>query len=118
MVLCRNDTDLVVTDGWDAKTRPSEEPDLGSAGRARTASLVDADWCGLPWTPWVTLKREAIRQVALTLSGVYRIRRETNELVRLTYIGQTGRSLRERLLALAAGASAESCPFNARALNG
>ena len=73
---------------------------------------MDADWCGLPWTPWVTLKREAIRQVALTLPGVYRIGREENELVQLAYIGQTGRGLRKRLRALAAGANAESCPFN------
>jgi hypothetical protein len=31
---------------------------------------------------------------------------------RLTYVGQTGRRLRERLLSLAAGVTAETCPFN------
>jgi hypothetical protein len=73
---------------------------------------MDADWCGLPWMPWITLTREAIRQLLPTLPGAYRIRREANEPVQLTYIGQTGRGLRERLLALAAGVNEENGPFN------
>ena len=44
--------------------------------------------------------------------GVYRIRRQGGIGNRLVYIGQTGRTLRERLLALAAGVNAEQCPFN------
>jgi hypothetical protein len=92
--------------------RFGEGPDRGGDGNARPASLMDPDWCDLPWTPWITLEREAIRQTAPTLPGVYRIRREGEAVERLTYIGQTGRGLRERLLALAAGANAARCPFN------
>ena len=44
-------------------------------------------------------------------SGIYRIRR-AGLAKRLTYIGQTSRTLRERLLALANGTHAEQCPFN------
>ena len=73
---------------------------------------MDSDWCGLPWTPWDVLERNTIRQRAPNLPGVYRICREGDVTPRLTYIGQTGRGLRERLLALAAGANAETCPFN------
>jgi hypothetical protein len=73
---------------------------------------MGTDWCGLAWTPWTVLERDAIRQIAPRLPGVYRIRRDVNDPARLTYIGQTGRDLRERLLGLAAGANAEVCPFN------
>jgi hypothetical protein len=34
------------------------------------------------------------------------------ELNRLVYVGQTGRSLRERLMSLARGANADECPYN------
>ena len=94
------------------KTLFGKGPNAGSAGCARPASLMDADWCGLPWTPWATLERDAVCRAAPRLPGLYRIRREGNDLARLTYIGQTGRGLRERLLGLAAGVNAERCPFN------
>lgn len=71
-----------------------------------------AAWCGLTWTPWVPLEREAIRRTAPGLPGVYRIRRAGGQPGRLVYVGQTGRKLRERLLSLAAGTNAEACPFN------
>jgi hypothetical protein len=73
---------------------------------------MDPGWCGLGWTPWAMLEREAIRRGAPGQPGLYRIRREGSDLTRLTYIGQTGRGLRERLLGLASGAHAEICPFN------
>jgi hypothetical protein len=73
---------------------------------------MDAGWCGLAWTPWVPLEREAIRVTALTFPGVYRIRRAGGAPERLVYVGQTGRTLRERLLSLAAGVNTEECPFN------
>jgi hypothetical protein len=73
---------------------------------------MDRDWCGLTWTPWAALERETIRQTATKLPGVYRMRCEGDGPARLTYIGQTGRGLRERLLSLAAGVNAKDCPFN------
>ena len=73
---------------------------------------MSAVWCGLEWTPWVPLKRGTILGTTPRRSGVYRIRHVGGQPERLVYIGQTGRALRERLLALVAGANAEECPFN------
>ena len=73
---------------------------------------MDKDWCALTWEPWVPLERQAIMRTGPAVPGVYRIRRQGGVGNRLVYIGQTGRTLRERLLALAAGVNAEQCPFN------
>jgi hypothetical protein len=70
-----------------------------------------SDWCNLSWTQWQPLKAEFVRAFAPVSAGVYRARR-AGVAKRLTYIGQTGRILRERLLALANGTHAEHCPFN------
>ena len=70
------------------------------------------DWCCITWGPWVPLERYAIIRTASDAPGVYRVRRQDGAADRLVYIGQTARSLRERLLALAAGVNADSCPFN------
>jgi hypothetical protein len=70
------------------------------------------DWCGLAWTQWAPLQRQAILQVAPALPGVYRVRHQGGEPNRLVYVGQTGRSLRERLVSLARGANGEECPYN------
>lgn len=66
----------------------------------------------MAWTQWIPLDRDLVRRTAPTLPGVYRIRRTAAAPPRLVYVGQTGRTLRERLLALAAGTNAGSCPFN------
>src|SRR5918998_6219781 len=68
-------------------------------------------WCELNWTLWQPLDRQAIQGAAPTLPGVYRIRRAF-EASRFVYIGQTGRTLRERLLSLARGAHGDRCPYN------
>jgi hypothetical protein len=81
-------------------------------GRPEFANIMDPDWCGMPWTPWAPLERKAIQQTAPHAAGVYRIRRQGDVVPRLTYVGQTGRRLRERLQALSAGVTAETCPFN------
>ncbi|MFL5288298.1 MAG: hypothetical protein ACJ8AW_46925 [Rhodopila sp.] len=73
---------------------------------------MDLDWCGLAWTPWAALERQAIRQTAPTVLGVYRVRRHGDGPARLTYVGQTGRGLRERPLTLAADVNADDYPFN------
>jgi hypothetical protein len=82
------------------------------AGQSGSPGSLDEGWCGLSWTPWTPLERQAVRHTTPTLPGIYRVRRDTEELQRLVYVGQTGRTLRERLLALAAGTNGEDCPFN------
>jgi hypothetical protein len=77
-----------------------------------TSPVMGTGWCGLPWTPWEPLEGGVIRRAAPTQAGIYRVRRMADQRLRLTYIGQTGRALRERLLALARGATADECPFN------
>jgi hypothetical protein len=97
----------------DHEKRFGEGPGSGEAGLSVPASLMDLNWCGLPWTPWAALERQAIRQIALKkVAGVYRVRRKGDGPTRLTYIGQTGHGLRERLLSLAVGVNAKDCPFN------
>lgn len=81
-------------------------------GRAGGTIPTDDAWCGLAWTAWAPLERAAVRRMAPSLSGVYRVRRAGGDPGRLVYVGQTTRGLRERLLALAAGANAAECPFN------
>lgn len=58
------------------------------------------------------LEREAVRRTVPLLPGVYRIRRDGGNIIRFVYIGQTSRTLRERLLSLAAGVNGNMCPFN------
>ncbi len=86
---------------------------LGAAGAVGTgpADPMATDWCRLAWTAWEPLEADAVRRAAPRLPGVYRVRR-FGERRWLTYLGQTGRTLRERLLALAVGANADTCPFN------
>jgi hypothetical protein len=72
---------------------------------------VTTAWCELSWTPWQALRAEAISATAPKAPGLYRVRR-AGCTSRLVYIGQTGRTLRERLMALAAGANGEACPYN------
>jgi hypothetical protein len=93
-------------------------PANAEISRDNTASqsqLMAGDWCGFEWGPWVPLKREAVRQTVPPRSGIYRIRRAGGNLNRLVYIGQTGhtgRTLRARLLRLAAKVNGNVCPFN------
>ncbi len=70
-----------------------------------------ADWCGLPWTTWAPLDSRSVRSLAPKFPGLYRIRR-AGANTPLTYIGQTGRTLRERLLSLSNGVHTDRCPFN------
>jgi hypothetical protein len=76
-----------------------------------TGDPAAEDWCNLGWTKWQPLNADLARAAAPLSPGVYRIRR-AGVTERLTYIGQTGRTLRERLLALANGTHGEQSPFN------
>lgn len=68
-------------------------------------------WCDLIWTPWVRLDPAGSELRTLpTGMGVYRVRPIGGN--QLAYIGQTGRSLRERLRDLGRNACRETMPFN------
>jgi hypothetical protein len=83
-----------------------------AAQAVQPGPMAAVSWCGLAWTPWAPLEREAVRRTAPAVPGVYRVRRANGEECRLVYVGQTGRTLRERLLSLAVGVNAATCPFN------
>jgi hypothetical protein len=75
-----------------------------------TTDTHATDWCGLNWTPWRPLDPAADRLGDLpTTPGCYRVRHP--ELDRLCYVGETGRSLRERVRALARNAHADAMPL-------
>jgi hypothetical protein len=75
-------------------------------------SLAGETWSGLDWTSWCPLENDAIRRATPAVPGVYRIRRKDENVNRLVYVGQTGRTLRERLRSLATGVNGKQCPFN------
>jgi hypothetical protein len=79
------------------------------ASQHQQPPIMDAAWCDPEWTPWVSLECEAIRQTALGLPRVYRVRYADVRPGRLVYLRQTGRTLLERMLSLAE-ANAEGCP--------
>lgn len=69
-------------------------------------------WCDLKWSKWTPLKNENKELTKLPNSpGVYRVRPIGNDF--LVYIGQTGRSLRERMGQLRVYTKSNSdMPFN------
>ena len=70
--------------------------------------FLSDDWCSLKWTAFAPL-----RDVLSTTPkgpGVYRVRVIGRDA--LAYIGQTGRSLWERLTSLSRNAYRDECPFN------
>ncbi|WP_185903316.1 GIY-YIG nuclease family protein [Halonotius terrestris] len=74
-----------------------------------TADYEADDWLDLAWSPWRSLDPAAGELTAITTEpGLYRVRHHNRE--GLTYIGQTGRDLRERLRALA-GCYNEEMPY-------
>jgi len=67
------------------------------------------DWLDLVWSPWRSLNPAAGELSLITTDpGIYRVRHQNRE--GLTYIGQTGRDLRERVRALA-GCYNEEMPY-------
>ena len=68
-------------------------------------------WKGLGWSPWVpfTGPPRLFREIP-THPGVYRVRPAGGSV--LSYVGQTGRSLRERFGALRVQTQAAVMPFN------
>lgn len=69
------------------------------------------DWCDLSWSEWVPLSGNQTEFQRLPAApGLYRTRPSGQP--RLSYIGQTGRSLRMRLRELARGVYATIMPYN------
>ena len=72
-----------------------------------------ADWGGFSWSTWIPLGAPASAfRILPAIAGFYRVRAVNRS--GLVYVGQTGRSLRERTRALAVHAyrSADSPPWN------
>ena len=68
-------------------------------------------WCNLSWTPWIPFSTQSSEfQIIPKEPGLYRIRPVNEQF--LMYIGQTGRSLRERLNDLRRNTVKEIMPFN------
>lgn len=68
------------------------------------------DWLSFEWTPWRPLDPAADRLGGLpTGAGLYRVRHPA--FAELCYVGETGRSLRGRIRALARNAHADQMPL-------
>src|SRR5215467_7171691 len=76
------------------------------------SEVMGRTWSGLTWGTWLPLERKAITCAVPTEPGAYRIRHADGRSIRLVYIGQTGRSLCERVSALANGVNGFECPYN------
>jgi len=73
---------------------------------------LSTSWCGLNWSNWAPLKNKNHELKTLPASpGVYKVRPIDKDF--LVYIGQTGRSLRERMGQLRGYTKSETeMPFN------
>ena len=69
-----------------------------------------SDWLGFEWSDWLSLDPNTGELGTMpTDEGLYRIRHQNRS--GLEYIGETGRSVRGRVLALARGAFADEMPY-------
>src|SRR5262245_50899157 len=76
-------------------------------------SFLDTRWCDRDWSPFVPFGASRNRMRTLTTDpGLYRVRVGGRD--QLAYIGQTGRSLCERVGMLVRGTLATEMPFNDR----
>ena len=70
----------------------------------------DPDWLGLEWSAWLSLDpNDGDLGRIRTDEGLYRVRHL--DRTGLAYVGETGRSVRGRVRALARGAYAEEMPY-------
>jgi len=75
-----------------------------------TVDPFATDWFSLDWSRWLSLNPDAGDLTTLpTDEGLYRVRHPDYE--QLVYIGETGRSTRGRVRALARGAYADEMPY-------
>ena len=74
------------------------------------ADYISRDWLDLDWSEWTSLHPDNDRLTDITTDeGLYRVRH--TERGGLTYIGETGRSLRGRVRSLSRGAYADEMPY-------
>jgi len=75
------------------------------------AGVESSEWMGFEWSPWLSLHPDSEALDALSTDpGLYRVRHEAYE--GLVYVGETGRSLRGRVRALARGVFDGEMPFS------
>ncbi len=74
-----------------------------------TKKRMSQKWCGVKWTRWVRFSERDFREIPES-PGVYRIKPINRNI--LMYIGQTGRSLRGRLMVLRNEVRKNKMPFN------
>jgi hypothetical protein len=68
------------------------------------------DWCDLKWTEWIKFSDKGRIKEFPSKSGFYRIKASNQD--ELFYIGQTGRTLRERVRMLITNSLKEDMPYN------
>ena len=69
------------------------------------------NWLDLNWSPWISFDANKLEwRMFPKEPGLYRVRPKNGDF--LVYVGETGRTLRERLSALRKGALSELMPFN------
>ena len=71
---------------------------------------LEKDWYDLIWSPWVKFQDKSSYRLFPNAPGVYRIK--TVDRCELFYIGQTGRTLRERLRSLITNSLRDEMPYN------
>lgn len=71
---------------------------------------IDSTWGELQWTPWVPFSRPSDFRALPAGPGMYRIRALNGNT--LFYLGETGRSLRERLGDLRRNTMKDTMPYN------
>lgn len=73
--------------------------------------FLDRDWCGFQWTDWIPLAQDQDSFSKIPSEpGLYRVKSLGDNT--LVYIGQTGRSLKERIRTLRNNTLSEKMPFN------
>lgn len=74
--------------------------------------FLSLNWCGLEWTPWIKFSDvDDYRKTITQLPGLYRIK--PVGIDKLSYLGHTGRSLRERVVGqLIKHTLSDEMPFN------
>jgi len=74
-------------------------------------NYFSSNWLDLEWSAWISFNANNLEWRRLPKApGLYRVRAKNNDS--LVYVGETGRTLRERLSALRKGALSDLMPFN------
>ncbi len=71
---------------------------------------MNPNWCDLKWSPWISFTDQEGFKVIPNEPGFYRVRALGRD--ELFYIGQTGRTLRERVRGLIRNTMQDDMPYN------